>query len=63
MDEIRGRKIILSHGFRVVGSVGIVYQALKTGNLDRSDLADILSAWSKINFRLGDNLVGFLKQG
>ena len=25
MDEIRARKIILSHGFRVAGSVGIVW--------------------------------------
>ncbi len=62
MDEIRGRKIILSHGFRVVGSVGIVCKALETGILDKSDLANILSVWSKINFRMGDNLIAFLKQ-
>ena len=61
MDEIRGRKIILSHGFRV-GSVGIVCKALEMGILDKSDLANILSVWSKINFRMGDNLIAFLKQ-
>jgi predicted nucleic acid-binding protein len=62
MDEIRGRKIILSHGFLVVGSVGIVCKALEMGILDNSDLANILSVWRKINFRMGDNLIAFLKQ-
>jgi len=62
MDEIRARKIILSHGFRVAGSVGIVCKALEMGILDKSDLANILNVWSKINFRIGDNLIAFLKQ-
>jgi len=61
VDEVRARKIILSQGFRVVGSVGIVRRALETGLLNKSELSGILSAWRKINFRIGDKLMAFLQ--
>jgi predicted nucleic acid-binding protein len=57
MDEIRGRRAMLSNGFKVTGSVGIVDRALEMGLLERSELPGILNAWAKINFRISDKLL------
>ena len=61
MDEARGRKIALSKGFRVIGTVGIVLKGLKSGTLTRADVPLILKKWGEINFRLSTDLVHLLK--
>jgi hypothetical protein len=60
IDEIRGRKAMVSNGFKVSGSVGIVDRALQMGLLVKSGLPDILNAWAKINFRISDELLALL---
>jgi predicted nucleic acid-binding protein len=61
MDEAKGRKIVSSKGFRVVGTIGIILTGLKLGTVTQVEISLILEEWEKINFRLSPDLIKLLK--
>jgi predicted nucleic acid-binding protein len=61
MDEAKGRKIVSSKGFRVVGTIGIILTGLKLGTVTHAEISLILEEWEKINFRLSPDLIKLLK--
>lgn len=62
MDERKGRKIARGLGYRVMGTVGIIYECIKAGIVPKNGLPAVLKAWDGINFRLGPEIVEHLKE-
>ncbi|MCL6446595.1 MAG: hypothetical protein K6U04_00350 [Armatimonadetes bacterium] len=57
IDDLFARKVAVSAGFKISGSVGVIMLSLRRNLLSVKEVYEILDAWRIIGFRLSKKLV------
>ena len=59
LDEYRGRRIAGQHGIPVIGSIGIVVAASRSGLITVDDAEPVLRQMARARFRVSERLIRY----